>query len=167
MQFFITDQVYVFLMAILCGLIIGLINEPFRFLRYMGINSTIAIFMQDIIFMAIIAFLSFFFSLCYNKGEVRFFILIGEFCGFLIFRYTIGLLTGKIFWLFRFCIKKVISLCKSIGNAISTIIGKFFAVLLVKIPLFKNSKETSCKKGENYCIILKSVFRFTKALKKR
>lgn len=167
MQFFITEQVSVFLMAVLCGIIIGVINEFFRFLRYMGVNSTVAIFIQDILFMSIIAFLSFFFSLCYNKGEVRFFILVGEFCGFLVFRYTIGLLTGKLFLFLRFCIRKIVKLCRNISNAISTITERFISVLLVKIPLLKNSEETPCQKGENYCIILKSVFRFTKALKKR
>lgn len=167
MQFFITEQVSVFFMAILCGLIIGVINELFRFLRYMGVNSTIAIFIQDILFMGIVAFLSFFFSLCYNKGEIRFFILVGELFGFLIFRYTIGLLTGKLFLFLRFCIRKIVKLCRNIKNAISTISKRIIEVLLAKIPFFKNSKETPCQKGENYCIILKSVFRFTKDLKKR
>lgn len=167
MQFFISDQVYVFLMAIVCGLIIGVINEPFRFLRYLGFSSTVAIFIEDILFMTIVAFLSFFFSLCYNKGEVRFFILLGEFCGFLIFRYTLGLLTGKLFCLLRLLLKKLAKIFKKISVALSTIISKFVAFLLVKIPLFKNSNKTSCKKGENYCIISKSVFRFNKAFKKR
>lgn len=167
MQFFITEQVSVFLMAILCGLIIGIINEIFRFLRYMGAKSSVAIFIQDILFMSIIAFLSFFFSLCYNKGEVRFFILVGELFGFLIFRYTIGLLTGKLFLFLRFCIRKIVKLFKNIRDTISTITRRIIEVLLVKIPFFKNSKETPCKKGENYCIILKSVFRFNKTLKKR
>ncbi len=167
MQFFISEQVHIFLMAILCGAIMGIINEPFRFLRYMGINDKLSVFIQDIVFMSVIAFISFFFALCYNKGELRFFILLGEFIGFLIFRYTIGLITGKLFYLLRFCIKKIAKLCKSVNNVISTILAKFSSRLLVKMPLLKNSKETPCKKGENYCIILKSVFRFTSALKKR
>lgn len=167
MQFFILDQVYVFFMAILCGIIIGIINEPFRFLRYIGFDSTVGTFIQDIVFMCIVAFLSFFFSLCYNKGEIRFFILLGELFGFLLFRYTVGIITGKLFYLLHLLLTKIIEFLKKIGKALSTITHRFFTYLLVKIPLFKNSKETPCKNGENYCIILKSVFRFNKALRKR
>ena len=110
MQFFISDQVHIFLMAILCGAILGIINEPFRFLRYMGISDKASVFIQDIAFMLVIAFISFFFALCYNKGELRFFILLGELIGFLIFRYTIGLITGKLFYFLRFCIRKITKL---------------------------------------------------------
>lgn len=167
MQFFISDQVHIFLMAILCGAIMGIINEPFRFLRYIGISDKASVFIQDITFMSVIAFISFFFALCYNKGELRFFILLGELIGFLIFRYTIGLITGKLFYFLRFCIRKIAKSCKSISTVISTILSNFLSGLLVKMPLLKNSKETPCKKGENYCIILKSVFRFAGALKKK
>lgn len=167
MQFFISDQVHIFLMSILCGVIMGIINEPFRFLRYMGVSNKTSVFIQDLTFMTLIAFISFFFALCYNKGELRFFILLGELIGFLVFRYTIGLITGKLFYLLRFCIKKIANFCKTLNNMISTILAKFLGGLLVKMPLLKKSKETPCKKGENYCIILKSVFRFAGALKKR
>lgn len=167
MQFFISDQVHIFLMSIICGAIMGIINEPFRFLRYMGINDKSSVFIQDIAFMIAIAFISFFFALCYNKGELRFFILLGELIGFLMFRYTIGLITGKLFYLLRFSVNKIIKLCKALCAMLSTILAKFSGRLLVKMPLLKNSKETPCKKGENYCIILKSVFRFAGVSKKR
>lgn len=167
MQFLISEQVNVFFMSVLCGAIIGVINEPFRFLRHIGFESKVGVFIQDVLFMSIIAFVSFFFSLCYNKGEIRLFILLGEFCGFLIFRYTLGLLTGRLFSIIRLLLMKIYTFFNKINKALSTIMNKIFAILLVKLPLLKNSKETPCQRGENYCIILKSVFRSIKALKKR
>ncbi len=167
MQFFISDQVNVFLMALLCGVIIAVINEVFRLLRYIGFNSKTVVFIQDIIFMSLAGFLSFLFALCFNNGDVRFFIIFAELLGFLAFRYTIGLFTGKVFKVIHFIINKLSLFIKSVFNALSTILDKIIKLLLLKIPLFKNSKETSCKNGDNYCIILKSVFRFTKAFKKR
>jgi spore cortex biosynthesis protein YabQ len=167
MQFFISEQINIFLMAILCGVIIAVLNEIFRFLRYIGFNSNTTVFIQDIVFMSIAAFISFCFALCFNKGDVRLFILLAEFSGFLAFRYTIGLFTGKLFKGLHFIINKLSQYIKTLFNALSTILDNIVKYILVKIPLFKNSKETSCQKGDNYCIILKSVFRFTKAFKKR
>lgn len=167
MQFFISDQVNVFFMAMLCGVIIAVINEAFRFLRYIGFNSDVNVFIQDIVFMSIAAFISFCFALCFNKGNVRFFILLAELLGFLMFRYTVGLFTGILFKGMSFIIYKASHTIKTLINAISTMFNKIGGCVLVKTPLFKNSAETSCKNGDDYCIILKSVFRFTKAFKKR
>ncbi len=167
MQFFISDQINIFVMAFLCGVIIAVLNEVFRFLRYIGFNSNTGVFIQDIVFMSIAAFISFCFALCFNKGNLRFFILLAEFLGFLTFRYTIGLFTGKLFKTLHFITNKLSQLIKMLFDTLSTITDNIIKHVLVKIPLFKNRKETSCKKGDNCCIILKSVFRFTKAFKKR
>ena len=167
MQFFLSQQVVIFLYAVLCGLIIGVLNEPFRFLRYSGFNSKTDVFIQDIIFMIISAFITFFFSLCYNKGDVRFFILVGELFGFLLFRYTIGLITGKMFYGIIFSIKLVFSFIKKIFSAIVAILTKLIKPILAKIPLFNKSKKTSCHKSKIYCIILKSAGLLNKVFIKR
>lgn len=167
MQFFVSDQINVFLMAILCGVIIAVINEVFRFLRYIGFNTNSGVFIQDILFMSTAAFVSFCFALCFNNGDVRSFILLAELLGFLAFRYTVGLFTGKLFKGLYYIINKLLLLIKLLFNAISTILNNTHKGILLKIPLLKNNKETSCKNGDDYCIILKSVFRCTKAFKKR
>ena len=50
MQFFVCQQIQLFVYSVLCGIIIGILNEPFRFLRYAGFNSKTEVFIQDIIF---------------------------------------------------------------------------------------------------------------------
>lgn len=167
MQFFLSQQVMVFLYAILCGLIIGVLNEPFRFLRYSGFNNKTDVFIQDIIFMIASAFITFFFSLCYNKGDIRFFILVGELCGFLLFRYTLGLITGKFFYGINFFIKLVFSFIKKFFSAIVAILTKLIRPILAKIPLFNETKKTSCHKSKIYCIILKSAGLLNKVFIKR
>lgn len=157
MEFFLSQQISIFICAIVGGLLIGIINEPFRFLRYAGFNSKTEIFIQDIIFMLLSAFITFFFSLCYNKGEVRFFIIFGELIGFLIFRYTIGLLTGKIFGFIFAVIRKILYILKKFFNVIVTILTKFLTAILVKIPLFNKKTKKSCHKNKIYCIMSKSI----------
>ena len=113
MQFFVCQQIQLFVYSVLCGIIIGILNEPFRFLRYAGFNSKTEVFIQDIIFMSANAIITFFFTLCFNKGDVRFFILFGELAGFLLFRYSIGMLTGYVFGFIFFVIKKISVAVKS------------------------------------------------------
>lgn len=161
MQFVVYQQIQIFFYSMLCGAIIGIVNEPFRFLRYAGFNSKTEIFIQDILFMLINALITFFFTLCFNKGEVRFFILLGELAGFILFRYSIGMLTGYIFkFVFSF-IRKISTAVKNALNFILSKIYKTIRFILSKLPLFNKVKKSSCHKGKLYCIILKSsnIFR--------
>lgn len=167
MEFFLSQQLSIFLYAVVCGVIIGVINEPFRFMRYSGFNGNIDVFIQDIIFMSVSAVITFFFSLCYNRGEVRFFIIFGEIMGFLLFRYTIGLLTGKLFWLINFILKFLITTIKKVCGKILTTLTKISKGILCKIPLFNRKSKTSCQKGKFYCIMNKSVSAFSKIFIKR
>ncbi len=167
MQFFISQQLSIFIFALLCGVVLGVINEPFRFLRYIGFNSKTDVFIQDVIFMVLAAFITFFFSLCYNKGDVRAFILLGELIGFLLFRFTVGLLTGKIFYIIYLLFNKIFSFIKKIIKLFVTILIGFKDFILVKFPLFNKTKKTSCHKSKIYCIIIKSVSKFNRKLFKR
>lgn len=167
MQFFLSQQINVFLLSILSGLIIGVVNEFFRFLRYFFLKGKYETFIIDIIFMAISAFITFIFALCFNKGYVRWFILLGEILGFLVFRYTIGLVTRKIYIILIRVINYFIRIIKRIITAIVTIFGKFISFIMVKIPLLNKSKKTACNKGGLYCIMTKRVNVFFKAFSKR
>lgn len=60
MELFISQQLYILLFSIITGVIIGIINEPFRFLRYMGFNGRAEVIAQDIVFMILAAFVTFF-----------------------------------------------------------------------------------------------------------
>lgn len=157
MQFFVCQQIQLFVYSVLCGIIIGILNEPFRFLRYAGFNSKTEVFIQDIIFMSANAIITFFFTLCFNKGDVRFFILFGELAGFLLFRYSIGMLTGYVFGFIFFVIKKISVAVKSFFSFILSKLYKTIRFILSRLPLFNKVKKISCHRGKLYCIIIKST----------
>ena len=157
MQFFVCQQIQLFVYSVLCGIIIGILNEPFRFLRYAGFNSKTEVFIQDIIFMSANAIITFFFTLCFNKGDVRFFILFGELAGFLLFRYSIGMLTGYVFGFIFFVIKKISVAVKSFFSFMLSKLYKTIRFILSRLPLFNKVKKFSCHRGKLYCIIIKST----------
>ena len=163
MLFFLSQQVSVFLMSIICGLILGVINELFRFLRYLAFRGKIENFVMDIIFMIISAFVTFFFALCYNRGYVRWFVLLGELCGFIVFRYSIGLLTRRIYSILAKVIRFITVHIKKFFTAIVTIFGKFIGFIMVKIPLLNKSEKTACNNSGFYCIMAKKMNLFKRA----
>ena len=157
MQFVVYQQIQIFFYSMLCGVIIGIVNEPFRFLRYAGFNSKTEIFIQDILFMLINALITFFFTLCFNKGEFRFFILLGEISGFILFRYSIGMLTG---YILKFVFSFIRKISVAVKNTLSFVLSKIYKTIrfiLSKLPLFNKVKKFSCHKGKLYCIIIKSA----------
>lgn len=157
MDFFVLEQIQIFWYAVICGIFIGILNEPFRFMRYAGFSTKAEVFIQDILLMSICGTVTFFFSLCYNHGNVRFFIVVGETAGFVLFRYTAGLLSGKLFGCLFWIVKKVFSGMKAFISIIFTRMTKILVWLLVKIPLFRKKSKIACNKGKFYCIIAKSV----------
>ncbi|MCI6007546.1 spore cortex biosynthesis protein YabQ [Oscillospiraceae bacterium LCP25S3_E10] len=167
MELFISQQLYILFFSIITGVIIGIINEPFRFLRYMGFNGKAEVIVQDIVFMILAAFVTFFFALCYNKGDVRFFMLAGELGGFVVFRLTVGRLSGKLFYVMAFVLAKISAVFKRCFMLIVTIMCKAGDLILVKIPLFKKTDKTPCKSRKIYCIIIKNVSNFNRKIFKR
>ena len=157
MYFFVYNQIQIFVCSIVCGVLTGILNEPFRFMRYIGFNTKTEIFIQDILFMSISGFVTFFFALCYNNGDVRFFIIAGELSGFLLFRYTAGILSGKIFHFLVRLFSRAGERIKKVFNVILTRIVKIMVWLLLKIPFFNKKQKTACNKGNFYCIITKSA----------
>lgn len=167
MELFISQQLYILLFSIITGVIIGIINEPFRFLRYMGFNGRAEVIAQDIVFMILAAFVTFFFALCYNKGDVRFFMLAGELGGFVAFRLTVGRLSGRLFYVVAFVLRGIAAAFKRCFVLFFTIMCKAKELILVKIPLFKKTDKTPCKSRKIYCIIVKSVSNFSRKIFKR
>ncbi|MDP4120630.1 MAG: spore cortex biosynthesis protein YabQ, partial [Bacillota bacterium] len=97
MEINLASQIYVFLWACAFGFAIGILYEIVRFMRIAGFDSYIHTFIQDVLFISLCAFLTFFFAVAMNGGRVRFFILLGETVGFFVYRFTVARLTEKIF----------------------------------------------------------------------
>ena len=56
----------------------------------MLLKSSIAVFICDFLFMISAALISVVFSVGFARGNTRYFIVFGEFCGFIIWRLTLG-----------------------------------------------------------------------------
>lgn len=160
----VSNQIYIFLFAVIFGLILGVINDIFRFIRYLGFKSKISVFLQDVIYMSICGLLTFLFLLAFNNGEIRYFPLIGEFFGLVIYRYTIGLFTYKLFKFIVSFFRWILLFIKKIIKVILTLLKKIFrpvfgsnSLVRKKLKIFK---KNSCNIGSKWCIIRKSVHFF-------
>lgn len=90
--FDISDQVMLFLLAVLVGAGLGILFDVFRAMRVVfppakksGLTA-----LSDIIFWLIYGFTIFVYSVQYGRGQVRFFFFIGSLLGFILYLLTIG-----------------------------------------------------------------------------
>lgn len=130
----IAEQSLVFLYAILLGTLLGAIYDLFRIIRISFGGKVVAVFIEDIIFSIAALVLTFVFVIAFNNGELRFFILIGEFLGFTVYYFTVGKLTMLIS-------KAIIKVIKRLIFLISFPFVKLLAVLRKKLCA-KKEKES-------------------------
>ena len=92
-----SPSVLIFFMSLGLGAIFGALWDIFRILR-LGIPlGRMFIFLQDIIYFAIICILTLIFFYFFTFGGFRLFVLLGEFLGFLIYYLTIGHVVFAVF----------------------------------------------------------------------
>lgn len=115
MHLSVYEQSEIFYYAFILGIGLGLYYDFYRFLRYVGFCSKSAVIVQDIIFMSTSAVLCFLFAELTVNGHFRVFTMLAHLLGGFAYRYSVGMLSGKIF--------KVVS---SLLNFIKTIAEKAF-----------------------------------------
>lgn len=98
------SQLAGFGLSIIFGMMYSALYDIFRAIRFRKNPHTIIVVIEDIIYFAIIAVITFLFLLSVTYGEVRFYVLLGIVLGFIIFRTTIS----------RFYLKIVIYLLKGV-----------------------------------------------------
>ena len=130
----IAEQSLVFLYAILLGTLLGAIYDLFRIIRISFGGKVVAVFIEDIIFSIAALVLTFVFVIAFNNGELRFFILIGEFLGFTVYYFTVGKLTMLIS-------KAIIKVIKRLFFLISFQFVKLLAVIRKKTLRKKGKRE--------------------------
>jgi hypothetical protein len=97
-------------------------------MRFLGMTKAWQIILTDALYFVVCAFLTVLFSLPFNKGEVRYFVIFGEAVGFIVYRFTIGEYTAVIYCFFIRIISKIIE--KSLQ------ILRFFSNKLLKANRF-------------------------------
>ncbi len=145
----ITEQTLVFLYSLLLGVLLCAIYDVFRIIRIAFGGKTITVFIEDIVFSIIALVLTFVFVIAFNNGELRFFVLIGEFLGFVFYYFTVGKLT-------MFFSKAIIKLIKRLISIVCTPFVGLFGMLKKK---FRTKKE---KRGQKRAHIFKNPLKIDK-----
>jgi spore cortex biosynthesis protein YabQ len=81
----LSSQMYIFLCSIIGGILIAFIYDAFRIKRKAVKTSTIIIYIEDLIFWIIVAFIMFAVIYFSNEGEVRGYIFIGSILGIILY----------------------------------------------------------------------------------
>ena len=90
MTFTLTEQSISLGYAVLLGLALGAVYDLFKLMRLTLNNKKWLTFTLVIIFMLLFTFATVNFSMGYSRGRARYYILMGEAVGFLLFRFTLG-----------------------------------------------------------------------------
>lgn len=111
MELYQTFHPTVFLISLLWGAFIYEIYDINRFLRYVFKSHKYVIILLDILFMVLCSVIVFIFSLAYNFGKPRIYMLLGMAISALTLRFTVGKLSLvlfiKIFSIFSVIIQKI------------------------------------------------------------
>lgn len=97
MEFSLATQTVYFLCSILFGIILSAVYDVVRVIRFMGFTKLWQIILSDVVYFFVCAVLTFLFSLPFNNGSVRYFVLFGEAVGFILYRFTLGEVMAKVY----------------------------------------------------------------------
>ena len=90
MEITVSNQLFIFISCVLCGVINGFVFDVFRIIRRLIRTSNVAAIIEDIIYWIIAAVVLFLFVLKLNSGELRFYQFIGVFLGTGIYFFTVS-----------------------------------------------------------------------------
>lgn len=86
----IREQLYLFMLSGGMGFLLSLVYDFFKIIRLSFIRKRPAVFFWDVFYFLVVTFFTFSFLLVANKGEIRWFIMLGELVGFLCCRVFIS-----------------------------------------------------------------------------
>lgn len=128
MEFSLATQTVYFLYSILFGIILSAVYDVVRVIRFMGFTKLWQIILSDVVYFFVCAVLTFLFSLPFNNGSVRYFVLFGEAVGFILYRFTLGEVMAKVYCFLIRIIRRIFK--KSLEILI------FFSNKLLKVNRF-------------------------------
>lgn len=123
MWFSLSEQTAYFLWSIALGAAAAALYDLFRAARILLKAGRAFMLVGDILFFVLCGIITSLFSLPFNKGSVRAFIVFGEAVGFLCCRLTVGTLTGRFYSILSKAIARI-------SEKICELLKKFFDLLL-------------------------------------
>lgn len=133
----IAGEALLFLCSCLLGAGFGIVYDGFRVLRLFLPSGEKIVFIEDGLFFLIITAVNFLFFLSRTYGELRLFLLIGEFLGFLIYYLTAG---RAVYFLMLHLSKGIKKLCRITFH----IFAKLFGIIA------HNKKNKTVNNNENF-----------------
>lgn len=108
--FSIDEEIFLFGLSCLFGVIIGVCYDVFRTARILFPHNTVLVIIEDVVFMAGYAvFLSSFASVC-ARGELRFYYVVGNALGFIVHFFTFGSIIISTMKKIYFAVRKLIGI---------------------------------------------------------
>lgn len=145
--FSINEEILLFGLSCLCGIIIGIFYDIFRTLRIIFPHNMLLVVIEDVLFMiAYTIFLSSFSTVC-ARGELRFYFILGNVLGFVFYFFTIGSIIINTMKKIFFAIKKVIEI-------ILYPFRSLYVILQEKSHKFVGSSKNSVKRNKKTSFLL-------------
>ncbi|MBQ8868235.1 MAG: hypothetical protein IJ027_00760 [Oscillospiraceae bacterium] len=170
----VSEQLYVFGLAALMGVALGVLYDVFKVMRLVGLNSQVLVFLEDVLFFAISTVTVFSFYMQITDGKFRVYPLIAASLGFLVYFLTLEKLIffviKKLYYalysFFEFVYKKTVlfafkklkALAKFVFKPIGKIFHRFFKENLIiffkkllpkrRKMLYNNSRSKRKGKGK-------------------
>ena len=95
MEISLISQISFFLVSAVIGAALSLLFDVFRVINIILRFNTKRIFFEDVTYFILCAVMTFMYLLVVAQGEIRFYIIVGETVGWLIYRFSIGRLIYK------------------------------------------------------------------------
>lgn len=171
MDFYIANQVLVFLYACGLGLGLSIVYDIFRILRTIFLKGKIAVFIEDILYFLIVSIALFVFQLTFTEGIIRSYVVIGALLGFVICHLTLGnLLVGIIGFVISKIKCVVVHITAPVFKYSTNLLKGFCAYIKKKVQKHKNTEKDLKNNGNlgyNNNMYKKSIRRGKKMANKR
>ena len=143
----VNDQVLTFIYSLVLGMMICTFYDILRALRKTGSRSYLSVFIGDLLFWIVSAFVTFIFLLSRTNGEIRGYVLISMLLGFTLWRFTLSRPNFYVFVCVMGFIRRILGKAIHFINdctdklavLLSKFTGKMIKILKSLYPKQKNS----------------------------
>jgi len=131
-----SEQMMLFLWSVVIGAGLGVGYRLFRIVRLTFPHGSVAVFFEDVLFSLIWGFVMFVFVMEFGRGNLRFFYIIGNAVGFILYLVTLGNIVNRIMRGIIGALKKIVSF---IFRTLVLPVNRFFVALYLMLkPIFCN-----------------------------
>lgn len=136
--------------SVLVGLALAAVYDIFRVTRILFRTGKYIMYLQDILYGALAAFVTFLLALSVNSGEVRFYIIGGELVGMTVYFLSIGRLTVRIArFIYKICARIYAWFNQHILIPVKKGCRKVQAFIVAKRIKMQERKKISARNNEN------------------